>query len=246
MLDHWRDVHSRDRNRSAFVVPDAREGALKLTLHVLCGAGFGVELPFKPAPEATHKDVEALFKDAQYPPAGFHYTFRSVMEYMNHHVRSVFLANAILPQWIPRALLPLYKPDFDAHDDLRSYLRAMVTAAGRHDSQVDHNLLEEIVDARNGGAEKGHAATEGHGASPAGFSEAEILGNLYIFTVAGHETTATTLRFALVLLALNPKVQDELHQDIRHALGDEPLAPEEWDYARVFPKLVAPLCVMVC
>lgn len=242
MLDHWGDVGSCDRTRSSFVVLNAREGILKFALHVICGAGFGVKLPFKPTPEATHKDIQALFKDAQSPPAGYHYTFRSLMEYMNHHVRSVFLANGVLPKWIPRALLPLYKPDFDAHDDLQSYLRAMVTSAELQGSQNDHNLLEEIVNARNGEPEK---AKTGNGTSSAGFSEEEIHGNLYIFTVAGHETTATTLRYALVLLALNPGVQDELHQEIRQALCDEPLEPEEWDYSRVFPKLVAPLCVMV-
>jgi cytochrome P450 len=40
-----------------------------------------------------------------------------------------------------------------------------------------------------------------------GLSDREIQGNMFIFVIAGHETTATALRFALVLLAIDPETQ---------------------------------------
>ncbi|KAL2005169.1 hypothetical protein VTN00DRAFT_3019 [Thermoascus crustaceus] len=194
--------------------------------------GFGVKLPFKPAPEATTEDAQGLFKDAITPPPGYHFTFRSVMEYMNRNLASVFVANGILPKWIPRAMLPFFKTDFDAYDDLGNYLHALISAAGVNNETHAHNLLEGLVEREK---KKGNVGTDSTCDDP-GLSESEILGNLYIFTLAGHETTATTLRFAL-----RQDAQDELYEGILEAARDEPLDPAEWDYTRVFPKLVTPL-----
>lgn len=55
----------------------------------------------------------------------------------------------------------------------------------------------------------------------------------------------TTLRFALVLLALHGNAQEELYEELQTVLRDEPSDPAEWDYATVFPRLVVPLCIMV-
>lgn len=45
------------------------------------------------------------------------------------------------------------------------------------------------------------------------------VGNIFIFMIAGHETTAHTLAFILGLLALYPDVQDRL---VRHIAGVQP------------------------
>jgi hypothetical protein len=244
MMDYWVGQHSRNSSQPDFVLPDAREDILKFTLNIICSAGFGVKLPFKPVPQATTEGGEGLFKDAVTPPPGYHFTFRSVMEYMNKYLTPVFVANGILPKWIPRAMVPFFKTDFKAHEDLGNYLRALVAAAGLNESHA-HNLLERLVRSRREEWEKetGNAGTAS--TRDPGLSDAEILGNLYIFTVAGHETTATTLRFALVLLALHQDVQDELYEEIQTAVSDESLDSAEWDYARISPKLVSPLCAMV-
>lgn len=39
-------------------------------------------------------------------------------------------------------------------------------------------------------------------------------GNIFIFLLAGHETTSNTLTFAFALLALHPDIQEELCQHI--------------------------------
>ena len=79
----------------------------------------------------------------------------------------------------------------------------------------------------------------------AGLSDREIISNMHLFTIAGHETTATTLRFALVLLALHQNVQDWVHNGISEATKDKLPNIEDWNYDDAFPKLVTPLCVMV-
>ncbi|KAJ7889916.1 cytochrome P450 [Mycena olivaceomarginata] len=45
-------------------------------------------------------------------------------------------------------------------------------------------------------------------------SESEVMGNMFIMLFAGHETTANTLHYALLSLALNPDAQDMLLNEI--------------------------------
>ncbi|KAK1139243.1 hypothetical protein N8T08_001173 [Aspergillus melleus] len=78
-----------------------------------------------------------------------------------------------------------------------------------------------------------------------GLTDSEIIGNLHIFTIAGHETTTTTFRFAVVLLAMNPDVQDWLQDCVAEATKDQPSDPNKRNYSVMFPRLIAPLCVML-
>ena len=61
-------------------------------------------------------------------------------------------------------------------------------------------------------------------------TDVDILGNAFIFILAGHETTANTIHFALVYLALHPRVQRRLQADLDAIFGGRP--PSEWDYER--------------
>ena len=67
-------------------------------------------------------------------------------------------------------------------------------------------------------------------------SDEEILGNTFIFIVAGHETTASTIHHALLFLALHPGSQRNLQKDLDQILGDQPI--DKWDYERDLPKLL--------
>ena len=64
---------------------------------------------------------------------------------------------------------------------------------------------------------------------------------MYIFTVVGHESVATSLRYTLVLLALHQGIQDRLYQGIQEKTRDEPLNPGEWDYASCL--VYSPSCI---
>ena len=67
------------------------------------------------------------------------------------------------------------------------------------------------------------------------FSDNEILGNAFVFLLAGHETVANTLHFTMLLLAMHPTVQRELQQSLDDIFGDRPAS--EWDYDKDLPKL---------
>jgi len=53
-------------------------------------------------------------------------------------------------------------------------------------------------------------------------SEQDVRDHLFTFLVAGHETTALTLSYALFLLANHPDRQARLHGELDDVLGDDP------------------------
>ncbi|WP_411757584.1 cytochrome P450 [Streptomyces venezuelae] len=78
------------------------------------------------------------------------------------------------------------------------------------------------------GADAGDAAGEdllsllaaAESAGDAAFDAAELRDQVLVFLLAGHETTATSLAFALHLLALHPEQQDRGREEVSRVLGD--------------------------
>ncbi|KAI0440354.1 cytochrome P450 [Xylaria telfairii] len=68
-----------------------------------------------------------------------------------------------------------------------------------------------------------------------GLSVDEIFGDLFVINFAGHDTTANSLAFSMVLLAANPQVQEWISEEISAITEDIPT--EEWDYRSLFPAL---------
>ena len=67
-------------------------------------------------------------------------------------------------------------------------------------------------------------------------SEDDILGNAFIFTLAGHETTANSIHFSIIYLAAHPNAQRKLHADLDRIFQHRPTS--EWDYERDLPTLL--------
>jgi cytochrome P450 len=59
-------------------------------------------------------------------------------------------------------------------------------------------------------------------------TEEEIMGNSFIFIFAGHETSAGTLHYAMIHLAMHPTIQAHLQSDIDSIVGSRPAS--EWSY----------------
>ncbi|KAJ3579647.1 hypothetical protein NPX13_g908 [Xylaria arbuscula] len=68
-----------------------------------------------------------------------------------------------------------------------------------------------------------------------GLSVEEIFGNLFVINLAGHDTTANTLAFGMLLLAAHPKVQAWLAEEVAIVTSDD--AVDAWDYKKLFPHL---------
>lgn len=66
-------------------------------------------------------------------------------------------------------------------------------------------------------------------------TDEEILGNAFVFILAGHETVANSIHFILVYLALNIASQRHLQLDLDEIFQGRPVS--EWDYDRHVPRL---------
>jgi len=71
-------------------------------------------------------------------------------------------------------------------------------------------------------------------------SRRELMGNIFVYLLAGHETTAHTLAFALGLLACYPDEQQKLYDHIQSVLGGN--RPPTYEDVR---NLTRPLAVML-
>lgn len=68
-----------------------------------------------------------------------------------------------------------------------------------------------------------------------GLSVDEVFGNLFVINFAGHDTTANTLAFAMLLLAANPAVQEWLAEEITSVT--QGTRSDAMDYKQLFPQL---------
>lgn len=71
-------------------------------------------------------------------------------------------------------------------------------------------------------------------------TDSEIMGNAFVFTLAGHESTANVIHYSLVLLAMHPSSQRRLQADLDAIFRGRPIS--EWDYERDLPKLFGGMC----
>jgi len=78
-------------------------------------------------------------------------------------------------------------------------------------------------------------STEKDGKSGQLLSDDEIFGNLFVFILAGHETTANTFHYILIYLAMHPSSQRRLQRELDEIFGTRPIS--DWNYDHDCPKL---------
>ena len=71
-------------------------------------------------------------------------------------------------------------------------------------------------------------------------SESELYGNLFVFNLAGFETTASTMTFALSFLAAHIQVQEWVIEEVDQHYTNS----DDRDYETIYPKLVRCLAVV--
>jgi cytochrome P450 len=93
-------------------------------------------------------------------------------------------------------------------------------------STGDGTLLENLV----------RAGTPILRTADSSISPAAILGNIFIFILAGHETSANTLTYAISLLACRPKFQKSLQTEIDELSKGRKVG--DWSYENDYTKLM--------
>ena len=93
--------------------------------------------------------------------------------------------------------------------------------SGSEGGNVD--LMNALI--KGAGITSEHLGT-GEKALPQSLSEEEILGNAFVFLLAGHETAANSIHFCLVLLAIDIASQRHLQSDLDEILQGRPVSEQ--------------------
>jgi cytochrome P450 len=136
---------------------------------------------------------------------------RAIEAYMQTIGRMSLLDFLGVPAWFPRPARILSGNPLRATKALADQAVAARRAAG---PKAVPDLLDLILEARD--PETGQA-----------MNPAEVRDNLLAFVVAGHETTALALSWALYLLAFDPSVQDRARAEAQRVLNGRPAGADD-------------------
>lgn len=160
---------------------------------------------------------------------------------------SIALRNVIFLFIVPRAFLSLssmpkkFRDLGQATKEFQRYMEEMLARERQLISKRQpgqENLISALIRASEEVKELGDDE------SMQGLRDEEIFGNIFLYSLAGYETTANTLAFAIVLLAAYPEWQDWMAEEIETVfeMGDNTKAVA---YEAAFPKLRRCLAIMV-
>lgn len=160
----------------------------RLGLNVITGSAYGTPLTWSSNPPCA---VETTL------------SYRESMEQVTAHLMPIFLT--------PHSALRLAGKDtawgkaWEAYTAFGGYMKGMLNEEKEKPSSPDEeNLITVLLRAQAEHDEKLGRT----------MSESEVMGNMFIMLFAGHETTANTLHYALLCLALHPEIQDILLKEI--------------------------------
>ncbi|WVW86888.1 hypothetical protein I302_108943 [Kwoniella bestiolae CBS 10118] len=216
-----------DKLREGGIMEDVGVTTIKITYIVIGKVGFGYDIPWE---TPRSKKGEKM---------GFVESYEIVDRTM--------LYQFVLPLWIMK-ILPTKELRrmgdgrtaflaycYEMARGKRAELTALKEAGEKSKAPVD--LLGAMVHAQLV-AEEEARVQHGHDSVPnVGLKEDEVIGNMFIFLLAGHETTGHTLAFTLAQLALHPEWQEEVYKEVKEVCGDE--RPSYRDVHRL------PLCLAV-
>jgi cytochrome P450 len=185
-----------------------------LALDVLVHAAFGKSFDFYGARDKKTTSGPLSYRDAL----------------------AILLENAILILALgPKALkrltfIPQLRQLSNAAEQFRQYMLDMFEEHAHHvqGEKAQGNLIKSLVRAS---------------LDDKLISQDEVIGNIFVFNFAGHDTTAHSLAYTFMLLAAHPEVQEWMAEEIRYVMGDQDVLKADYS---MFPRLVRTLAVLVC
>ncbi|KAK7697181.1 hypothetical protein SLS64_013834 [Diaporthe eres] len=229
LCDWW------EKNTEGFVT--SCDDTMTVALNVLATAGLGQSWKFKPSTSqhGKHRGTSEI------QSADYRDTMATLLSSMN--------ILSLTPDWmydlnlkyVP--LLPLsrtWKDHLIAAKRLRMLMRQMVEERRtefREGKTKDNIFLNAMI------AQSEASVTE-KGTKGTGLSDGELFGNMFAYSVAGHETTAHTLNYTLHLLAAYPEWQEWIHEEVDQVFQETPTDTAEICYAEYYPRLKRCIALM--
>jgi cytochrome P450 len=209
---------------------DVRNDCVLIAMHVLSAAGFG----------QAH-DFDGGFRDV---PPGHTRSLADTLMYLLSNLLWVLLCTRVS---VVGYLRPgLYREVMEMCDEFRRYMkeivayhRATTQAGGGGHNTAD--IVSALVEADEAAKREETKAGLGLGAKPMHLTDDELMGNLFVFNLAGFETTANAMTYTIPFLAAHRDVQDWAGEEVDAIFGGR----DTLDYEEAFPQLVRVLAVMV-
>ncbi|KAI9812569.1 MAG: hypothetical protein M1827_004558 [Pycnora praestabilis] len=223
-------------NGEAKSVDTIAKDTMRLSLHVISRAGFGVRLLW-PGVETPGEDkAEESVGDK-----GHKMTYTEALGTFLHKLLWVML----MPRWLLKnSPFKTHKIAYQSYIEWGQYMNELYVAKKaeilRGEEKEGMDILGALVngagitsDSKDANSSAGSPATT----KKQLLSDEEILGNAFVFILAGHETTANSIHFSMLFLALHRHSQVRLQEDLDSIFDSKPIS--EWDYERDLPKLFA-------
>lgn len=203
-----------------------------LSLHVLSYVGFGTSHDFRKSGFAA-------------PTQGHSMTFRETL--------TALYSSIIVVMLLPHRLLSLPflpKKLATAGRAIKEYKQYMVEMLEQEKQLLSQrapgtgNLFSLLLRGSEHARALSTSGTKTPGDSAEGLTDSEVMGNVFIYTLAGHHTTASAISYTTLLLAIYPEWQDWVASELEHHLQHHKDIAT-WDYDTLFPHLKRTLALML-
>ena len=216
MLDTW---ITREE-----MIPSVAPDTMRLSLHVMSRAALGQRMAWpKPSVGETASQNAGV-------TAGHTVHFTECLVFLLKNI----LYLMIFPHWIlknsPRKTM---RETYSAYREFGLYMQEIVDSKRSTKSNFTTNnstatdLISQLAKQDSSSTNERHSSSA--------LTDSEVIGNLFVFIIAGHETSASSIHFCLIMLALNPSIQRRVQQELDAIFGTRPVST--WSYDSDLPRL---------
>jgi cytochrome P450 len=227
MLASWLGTDKKGSN----VVDRVADDTMRLSLHVISRAGFGRKLKWPEADAAIktddYKDPSKIQNEEDAVTEGHSMSYT----YAIHCLLDNIIVQFLMPRWMLRHLpIKTLNKANEAYLEWGSYMQEAIdwkrneVEEGKPNENESMDIMGQLV--------KGQLQTKD---AANRLPDKELLGNMFVLILAGHETVANNIHFSIVYLALYPESQRRLQRDLDEIFQGR--SPEKWDYDRDLPQL---------
>ncbi|CAN9187690.1 unnamed protein product [Alternaria alternata] len=233
MLDLWAGPDGKGN----LTVADPSVAAMNFALYVISGAGFDVRVVWPheegKKPKTKKGGEDSIFVGSEAPP-GHTMNYREALSELLHNI----MWTQIMPiKWLSRSPVKVHRTVGEAVGEWGKYMNEIyekkkTQVESGDDTKEGMDLFDALI--------RGSGITKKEGST---ITKSDLLGNAFVVMLAGHETTANTLHFSMIFLAMNWASQKRLQEDIDKIFAGKPM--DEWKFEEHFQPLFGGMAAAV-
>lgn len=210
------------------------DDTMRISLHVISSASFGrkMEWPTEDAKIGNDKDIFVDHSKIKNESKDLDDGHKMSYTYALHSLLDTALLQFLVPKWfLKRVPMQKARKAITAYDEWGNYMKELLQQR-KQDLEMSgavsekNDILTQLVKQQIVNVDE---KTKGQ------LTEEEVLGNMFLLILAGHETAANSIYHSILYLALYPESQRRLQTDLDKIFKGK--SPDEWDYDRDLPAL---------